>query len=480
MREVFISYKSNDPALGNNDETVANELCAAIEAAGISCWIAPRDIEPGARSYEGAIMRAIKECSVMLLVFSRFTNDSDDVFKEVANAARKKKQIIPFCIDDSEPNDDFEYHLGSVHWVNARGDYKKKISELIVALNQRLGKQLSTAPSANQVNTVTGKDELAGSYACQPTEQAHQSPSVPASWPSAEDVEVDFDLGETRKEEKQRTMTDRILGAAKDALYGGLLFGPAGMVMGGVVGAARSHHDSESEKEEQNNPEVETLNVNGVMFRMIRIDGGSFTMGDPKKTAKKHADIMAGRELPVFLSTYYLSETPVTQELWEAVTKSNPSFYKGDVRRPVENVSWIDCQRFIKRLNELTGRRFRLPTEEEWEFAARGGINSKGYKFAGSNNLDEVGWYYDNSDDTTHPVKMKKPNELGLYDMSGNVWEWCKNGMRGDSRKIYRGGCYLYGSDDCTVFCRNELRNTDNFITGGLRLVLECSPADNP
>ena len=126
----------------------------------------------------------------------------------------------------------------------------------------------------------------------------------------------------------------------------------------------------------------------------------------------------------VTLSDYYIGETEVTQALWKAVMGTNPSNFKGD-SNPVEKVSWNDCQEFIRKLNSLTGRTFRLPTEAEWECAARGGNQSKGYKYSGSNKIKDVAWYDGNSKDKTHAVKTKPSNELGLYDMSGNVNEWC-------------------------------------------------------
>ena len=128
----------------------------------------------------------------------------------------------------------------------------------------------------------------------------------------------------------------------------------------------------------------------------------------------------------VTLSSYSIGETEVTQALWTAVMGSNPSNFKGN-NLPVEKVSWNDCQTFIRKLNDLTGENFRLPTEAEWEFAARGGNRSRGYKYSGSDNLGDVAWYTDNSGDKTHAVKSKSPNELGIYDMSGNVWERCSD-----------------------------------------------------
>ena len=133
----------------------------------------------------------------------------------------------------------------------------------------------------------------------------------------------------------------------------------------------------------------------------------------------------------VTLTDYYIGQSEVTQALWTAVMGSNPSNFTGD-SLPVEQVSWEECQEFIKILNtllskELGGKRFALPTESQWEFAARGGNKSKGYKYVGSKKIDDVAWYSDNSGGMTHPVAKKQPNELGLYDMSGNVFEWCQD-----------------------------------------------------
>ena len=145
------------------------------------------------------------------------------------------------------------------------------------------------------------------------------------------------------------------------------------------------------------------------------------------------------REKPahrVKVSSFYIGQYPLTQWLWQAITGENPSRFKGD-NRPVEMVSWHDAQDFIEKLKKETGREFRLPTEAEWEFAARGGIKSEDYEYAGGNKLKEVGWYYENSYDETKPVGLKFPNELGLYDMSGNVWEWCQDWYDEDYYKKY-------------------------------------------
>ena len=165
------------------------------------------------------------------------------------------------------------------------------------------------------------------------------------------------------------------------------------------------------------------FNVNGVQFRMKYVEGGTFMMGAPDDDDE--ADDVEKPAHKVTLDSYYIAETQVTQELWQAVMGSNPSHFKGDIHRPVETVSWNDCKEFVKKLINLIGKPFSLPTEAQWEYAARGGKKSQGYRFSGSNNLADVAWFYDNSNSTTHPVAQKQPNELGLYDMTGNVCEWC-------------------------------------------------------
>ena len=230
--------------------------------------------------------------------------------------------------------------------------------------------------------------------------------------------------------------------------------------------------------------DILTFEVNGITFDMVMVKAGTFTMGATPEMQNPDDDEQPAHQVTL-TRDYYMGRTEVTQALWQAVVGSNPSNFKGD-KLPVEQVSWDDCQQFIKKLNALTGKNFRLPTETEWEFAARGGNQSRHFQYSGSNNLDDVAWYGEFPKGTTHPVGTKQPNELGLYDMSGNVWEWC-NDWYGDyssyaqtdpmgpaigSHRVGRGG----GWSRIASFCRSSYRsyiNPGNQGNGlGLRLAL--------
>lgn len=210
--------------------------------------------------------------------------------------------------------------------------------------------------------------------------------------------------------------------------------------------------------------------LQNLINNMVYIEGGTFTMGATSEQGKDAA-VAEKPAHQVTLSSFSIGKYEVTQEEWMSVMGSNPSTFRG-AKRPVENVKWGDCQAFISKLNELTGKRFRLPTEAEWEYAARGGNRSRGYKYAGSDNLGSVAWYTDNSGDTTHPVGQKSPNELGLYDMIGNVWEWCHDwygsyvsysqtnptGPSSGLDRVNRGG----GWDDLIWHCRSSFRGSNS------------------
>ncbi len=256
-------------------------------------------------------------------------------------------------------------------------------------------------------------------------------------------------------------------------------------------------------------PTITEYTVNGVTFRMVKVDGGSFTMGSSAEDNEAYNDEIPAHQ--VTLNSFSIGMTEVTQELWVAVMGSNPSWFNGigssdygstheedfgiNLQRPIEWVSWTECQEFITMLNQITGKDFRLPTEAEWEYAARGGNRSQSYKYAGSNTIDDVAWYRDNSlivgignqDYGTHTVATKAPNELGLYDMSGNVSEWCYDwydgyyyryspsenptGPETGSLHVPRGGAYTSKARYCRVAARSNWSDYSSSSIG-LRLAM--------
>lgn len=215
---------------------------------------------------------------------------------------------------------------------------------------------------------------------------------------------------------------------------------------------------------------------------MIYVKGGTFSMGSDINESRTN-------EKPVHrvsLTDFFISQYPVTQSQWKMVMGSSPSFFKkkrdiGDF--PVESVSWVECIEFTDRLNELTGKKYRLPTEAEWEYAARGGENGDKSKYAGSRYIKDVAWYGE-EDGSTHRVGQKEPNALGIYDMSGNVWEWCHDffsayeadlqtdphGPKYGIRHVCRGGSWEDIADSCRVSTRYSYPTSYHSKTLGLRL----------
>ena len=225
----------------------------------------------------------------------------------------------------------------------------------------------------------------------------------------------------------------------------------------------------------------------GISIDMVRVEAGTFTMGATREMKNLWAPF--DNEEPTHQVTltndYYIGKYEVTQALWKAVMGNNPSGFKGD-NLPVENVSWKDCQKFISKLNSITGKTFRLPTEAEWEYAARGGNKSRGYQYSGSNNLSDVAWYGDNSGNKTHDVVSNQANELGIYDMSGNVYEWCQDrydnyssssqtnptGATTGSNRVERGGSWIFTDWGCRSSYRSYGTPDCRYSFLGLRLVL--------
>jgi formylglycine-generating enzyme required for sulfatase activity len=217
---------------------------------------------------------------------------------------------------------------------------------------------------------------------------------------------------------------------------------------------------------------------------MVFVEGGTFTMGCTSEQSDcNDAEKPTHR---VTVSSFQIGKYEVTQAQWRAVMGSNPSHFSNCDDCPVEKVSWNDVQEFIRKLNRQTGRNYRLPTEAEWEYAVRGGAESKGYKYAGSNDINRVAWYTSNSGSITHPVGQKQANELGIHDMTGNVWEWCEDwygdysssnqtnpkGSENGAYRVLRGGSWKRNTESCRVSRRDYFNPDSRNDSGGFRLVL--------
>ena len=222
----------------------------------------------------------------------------------------------------------------------------------------------------------------------------------------------------------------------------------------------------------------------GISIDMVKVEAGTFMMGATSEMKNPYDNEKPLHQVTL-TNDYYMGKYEVTQALWEAVMGWNSSEFNDD-NLPVNSVSWNDCQEFISKLNNMTGRKFRLPTEAEWEYAACGGKKSRGYQYSGSSNISDVAWYDGNSGSKTHPVGTKQANELGIYDMSGNVYEWCLDwygsyssssqtnptGAGSGVGRVGRGGSWYYNAGVCRSSCRIGITPVDRYYGLGLRLAL--------
>ncbi|MBX3239213.1 MAG: formylglycine-generating enzyme family protein [Chitinophagaceae bacterium] len=251
-----------------------------------------------------------------------------------------------------------------------------------------------------------------------------------------------------------------------------------------VIGVAMLPASAQKIKKNKNKP---TLEINAaaisrafldsIELNMVWVTGGSFIMGD------NMGEIDEKPAHEVVINGFAISKYQVTQRQWGVIMGNYESDYKICGECPIDNISWRDAQEFIRRLNLITGKHYTLPTEAEWEFAAKGGKDGKGYRFSGSDNIDEVGWHAGNSERHPHPVGEKEPNELGLYDMTGNMWEWCQDrytkfyyeenikyspeGPSEGSGRVRRGGSWFTSARNCRTSARSSVKEDykDNSIT---------------
>ncbi len=487
--DVFISYRRKDTDLK------AGMINNALKARFIRCFYDFDELKD--RKFDEKILRAIEDAPLFMALlspayFSRCNDDEDWVRKEITQALKLNKKVIPINVDNlfreeadvpaGVPDNIRSGILGhQFSEVYTRTTFQDNIDALI---RDRIKNEF---PNIGITPGNKAKVELSSDVNCNVIKGGEEIAQLQADGYN----HIYLDKGNHRlvfRSVKYPDIETKEKITIPEVPYEDFIE----VEMQSLVSARENQEKEELRRreEEQKRKEEEakgykSFSVGGVEFNMIKVEGGTFRMG---ATEEQGSDAWDG-EKPVHsvtLSDYYIGQTEVTQELWVAVMGSNPSKFKGNNQCPVESVSWEDCQEFIKKLNRLTGENFRLPTEAEWEFAARGGNKSKGYKYSGSNTASDVAWYNDNSGGETHAVATKQANELGLYDMSGNVWEWCSDrygvyqsssqtnpkGPSSGIDRVLRGGCWGNRAWGVRVSDRNDRTPSDRFIYRGLRLSL--------
>ena len=522
--DIFISYRRSDT------EQNARTINAEFKARHYRCFLDYDELKDG--QFDARIKNAIKDAPLFIALlspdyFSRCNDENDWVRQEIECALDNDKKIIPININNAfktfpadlpqRIKDGIGCHQFSE--VYMRGTLQDNIEAIIRDRIKVEVSEINTNPTDQAIIKIktdadcilTEGGETMASLQAGEYNKIHLSPVgiYDFRFTSKEDpscfIEMEYELKQIpyrglikvelqhlieEQKNKAREEQERQAREEQERLYREAeRKRQEEQRRAEEAERERQRREQErlerEEQERQRREGVQVFNVHGVAFKMVRVVGGTFQMG---ATSEQGSDAYDSEKLvhSVTLSDYYIGQTEVTQELWKAVMGSNPSYFTGDNRRPVENVSWNDCMEFIAKLNQLTGKNFRLPTEAEWEYAARGGNKSKGYKYSGSNNPDAIAWYDNNSGRETHPVAQKQSNESGLYDMSGNVWEWCADrygdyssnsqtnptGASTGSRRVMRGGCWFSGARDVRVSDRLNCAPDDRFNNYGLRLAL--------
>lgn len=456
--DVFISHSTQD-------KKVVGGICSYLERNGYRCFVDIRDIPAGV-DWTKAIPQAINASKMMVVVFSNACNDSSDTDREIGLAS-DKMPILTYRVEDAKMTGTKEYYLRNLSWIDAFPNPENFFGKLLDNVKKLIG------PSSLMTKESVELEE--GSLAKEATEKEQLEPEKQAP--------------------KQKTAPQKK--KSLPWIIAVVIVLTAFITILLIFVWPRPEPELTSTEPAQSVDSVQPvvsetdsgdliINVNGVSFVMKPVEGGTFRMGGTDSEAYSNEHPVHS----VTVSTFYMGETEVTQALWKAVLGSTPSYFTGD-NLPVESVSYNKIMdEFLPELNRLTGKNFRLPSEAEWEYAARGGNRSSGYKYAGSNSVNDVAWYTVTTNDSgTKTVKTEKlPNELGLYDMSGNVWEWCQDwygrycytngsqvnpqGLSSRSSRVLRGGGWDDGARYCRVSHRSYYNPDEGFYRIGFRLVL--------
>lgn len=466
--DVFISYSRKDYVDEHKNVIPGNEVSKikdALTNAGISYWFDEKGIVSG-EDYAAKIVKHIKASKIIIYISSEAANKSDWTRKEIACALMYKKYVIPVLLDESPFHDSVMLRIVDLDRIDYYLNPQQGLDKLIRSINTYLEDQQAII-ARKVADDKRRQEELESQHRLKEEEQKRQK--------RIDEIETEIAALESQKVENKKA----ILQKEQELKLAQVDLEECESKIQKLQQKLQELQEPKTNiylKEEVHSKD-RVFSYNGVSFKMIRVEGGG-------------------------MGTFYIGETQVTQELWQAVMGNNPSYFKGQ-NHPMACVSWNDiCGKdgtgtdpdcFLYKLNEGTGKEFRLPKESEWEYAAKGGNKSKNYTYAGSDNIDEVAWYWKNSgdkylegsdddwdwdtieknNDKTHPVKQLAPNEIGVYDMSGNVWEWCQDlyDPKG-SKRVLRGGSWLNHPKFCYVDSRYDDSPDNNNINCGFRLAL--------
>ncbi len=525
--DAFISYSSKNKA-------TADAICHTLEENGVRCFIAPRDIPLG-KKYGTVIVDAIKQSKVVVLVFSEQSATSPWVESEINVAFSNLKTIVPYKIDATLLNNYEEFYLmlNNRHWIESYPDYRERFKELVAAVTAVVGIK-GAAPKPTAAPAPTPKP--APKPISKPTPVAPVQAPSPVVVPTPPPTPTPPPFPTNMPPVKKRHTWVWVVGVL---LFVGVVWGVALNFLGSLGESTDSAPAEQTEvvvdkQESQTAPksasqkktttesakksvakktstpttkptsEAKTVATSQVAEKsatsssnaqssssvavsdfceMVFVEGGTFTMGATEEIGY-NAFRNEKPEHKVTVSSFYIGKYEVTQAQWEEIMGSTTSNWMGG-NYPVEYVSWRDIQEFIRKLNQKTGKKYRLPTEAEWEYAAKGGRKSRGYKYSGSDNIDDVAWY--NKVGRPHLVGQKRPNELGIYDMSGNVYEWCQDwygdysdasqtnpkGPSSGTFRVLRGGSIHQQATCSRVLWRHSITPSTRYSAYGFRLVRE-------